>query len=239
VLSAALSLVGFAHAGEPPVWVPAIVRQDNSDLLDLELALRAREALARNPALGGMNLVVSVRQRVATLRGTTTATDVEAQARACLKTVSGLTDVRSELHHEEPERQQLAPGAIQLRVPIAERVIIQAPRTQAALVLRHPEDGWAPSPPAASGGAAPQASANLPRKMGNRSQYPSLSEAIDGLRLADQRFHEITADIHGQVVSLKGRVNRFEHVAELAQAIARLPGVERVLLDQVRVDWQP
>jgi hypothetical protein len=239
VLVAALVLIGFAPAGEPPAWVPEIVRQDNCDVLDLDLALRARESLARDPALAGLNLVISVRSRVATLRGIMTATEVEAQARACLRTVSGLTDVKSELHCEAPEtpqRRQLALGPIQVRVPIAEPIIIQAPRTQAALVRRHPEDGWTPSPPLAW---RPGTSSNSPEKMRSGSQNQSLREAIDALRLGDWRFREITADMHGHTVSLKGRVYRFEHAAELAQAIARLPGVERVLLDQVRVDPPP
>jgi hypothetical protein len=241
VLSTVLFSVGFASADEQPAWVPGIVQQDNCDLVDLELTLRARESLAGDPALAGLNLGISVRQRVATLRGRMNSIAVEAKARACLRTVTGLTDIRSELHNEGPETpqgRQLPLETIQQRVPIAEPFVTQAPRTQAALVRRHAEDGWTPSPPLASR-PAPDTSSSLPQKMMNGPQNQFLREAIEGLRLADPRFYGITAEIHGHSVSLNGRVYRFEHVAKLAQTIARLPGVERVLLDQVRVDSQP
>jgi hypothetical protein len=210
-------------ADEPAVWLPGVAQRDDSYLLDLELTLRAREALTKDKALAGLNLVVNVRGRVAILRGPVTTSDLEAQARARLALVPGLSDVRSELWLEILDSPPDGRPQENLKLPssTAKAVSARVPRAQSALVLRHPDEGWTPG-----------RSSDLPRAR-------SPGDAINALRLANDRLNGIVVDLRGALVSLKGRVHRFEDVAEFAQAIARLPGVQSVRLDEVEVDPRP
>jgi hypothetical protein len=210
-------------ADEPAVWVPGIAQRNDSYLMDLELTLRAREALTKDKALAGLNLVVNVRQRVVILRGPMTTPDLEAQARARLALVPGLSDVRSELCLEVLDSPPYGKPQEKLKLPssTANPVSVRVPRAQAALVLRHPDEGWTPG-----------RSSDPPRAR-------SLGDAIEALRLANDRLNGLVVDLRGTLVSLKGRVRHFEDVAEFAQAIARLPGVQSVRLDEVEVAPRP
>lgn len=58
--------------------------------------------------------------------------------------------------------------------------------------------------------------------------------AVERLRRLDDRFRRLRAELHGRVVILRGDVTHGEDAMDLAQAIAKVPGVERVMLQYVR-----
>jgi hypothetical protein len=68
---------------------------------------------------------------------------------------------------------------------------------------------------------------------------PRLIEAIDALRLADPRFHGLQLEVNDGVVSLRGKVARFEYVYELTRSIAQIAGVKRVVVEDVRTAVSP
>jgi hypothetical protein len=63
-----------------------------------------------------------------------------------------------------------------------------------------------------------------------------LAQTIEALRLADKRFRGVVVDVRGDIVYLRGTVYRWEHLFELARSVSRLPGVRRVLFEEVRAE---
>jgi hypothetical protein len=53
---------------------------------------------------------------------------------------------------------------------------------------------------------------------------------MDGLRRSDKRYAPIQWEVRGRAVTLHGAAARSEDLMAFAQAVARLPGVERVIL---------
>jgi osmotically-inducible protein OsmY len=64
----------------------------------------------------------------------------------------------------------------------------------------------------------------------------TLAKSVERLQLQDARFKRIRPEVRGPVVYLRGDVFRWDHLYELARAIANLPGVERVVLQDVHAD---
>jgi hypothetical protein len=88
-----------------------------------------------------------------------------------------------------------------------------------------------PGTPAASPGAAHSDATHAAR-----AAPPDLPAALDGLRRGDERFRGIQWHVREGIVTLGGTVCRGEDLMAFAQAVSRLPGVERVVLGQARVD---
>jgi osmotically-inducible protein OsmY len=62
-----------------------------------------------------------------------------------------------------------------------------------------------------------------------------LAQAVEQVRQADTRFTHLIADVRDRVVFLRGTVAHGEDTMALAQALSRVPGVERVVVDKVQV----
>ena len=104
----------------------------------------------------------------------------------------------------------------------------------AALLTGRPDEPS--SPPAAQGvGLLPPQPVDQPRPgAGEAATSSSLIAAVSRLQQADVRYQQVQIDVQGGIVRLGGVVNRWEDMFELAQSIARLPGVERVILQDVK-----
>jgi hypothetical protein len=63
-----------------------------------------------------------------------------------------------------------------------------------------------------------------------------LETMVQKLQQSDLCYLRVQATVHSGIVTLNGNAARWEDVYSLARAIARLPGVERVVLDSLRVD---
>jgi hypothetical protein len=93
--------------------------------------------------------------------------------------------------------------------------------------IRVPMQGTveAPPPPApAAGGQAPHA-----------PPVP-LEPQVQRLQQGEPRYRRVVVGVDNGVVTLSGAVPRWDDMHALARAIARLPGVERVVLNSMRVD---
>src|SRR5262249_29283449 len=78
---------------------------------------------------------------------------------------------------------------------------------------------------------ADSAHALLPSPPAPPQTATRLAQAIEALRLADDRFRAVRAEVRGDAVYLRGTVYRWEHLFELARSVSRLPGVRRVLFE--------
>jgi hypothetical protein len=62
-----------------------------------------------------------------------------------------------------------------------------------------------------------------------------LAQAVEQVRRADPRFSHLEAEVRDRVVFLHGTVTHGEDTMALAQALAKVPGVERVVVEKVQV----
>lgn len=68
-----------------------------------------------------------------------------------------------------------------------------------------------------------------------------LYAAVERLRQSDARFRHLQSSVRGGIVTLTGATPSGEDLMEFAQAVGRLPGVERVVLGDIRTApnlWQ-
>jgi osmotically-inducible protein OsmY len=249
-------------AAEAPAVSPSAPQ--SGSLQDVQLTLQARKALQQDEKLANLNLGVTVRDRVATLWGAARSADLARRAVERLRQVPGLTEVRSEMKAEAAEDALLESFAQLARPrPAAEPPAPPASPGPAALTSQASDPSWKPrvSPdgeveaPPPEGGAPglilpPVA---LPRPpLGGASEPPAvllppapratsenLTRAIDALRRGDERFRRVRSEVRDGVVHLGGTVYRWEDLFEMARAVARLPGVQRVILEDVRTEPSP
>jgi osmotically-inducible protein OsmY len=251
VVSAGLGVcASLAAAAEPPA-----IEAD----ADTRHELRARQALMRDASLAPLNLGVRVQKHVAVLWGPVPSADLGRRAVEVLKQLPELMEVRNELHVQPSEEPPTAVSP--LPVPPAERPLplqdrpTRPPTASAGVLTRHtpktdtpkgnPEP---PSPPAKASWVPPDQAAFAPKEnlilpaidipnpstSGNLARGEWLIEAVSRLLRSDSRYQDLRPEVRGKVVHLKGEVERWADVYELAQRITRLSGVERVVLADVR-----
>lgn len=63
--------------------------------------------------------------------------------------------------------------------------------------------------------------------------------AVERLRRLDVRYRGLRAELHGRIVILRGNVAHGEDAMDLARAIARVRGVERVVLQRIQTEVDP
>jgi hypothetical protein len=145
-----------------------------------------------------------------------------------------------------PEGPPAAAGALTGRAGTAGRRSAQPAATpgplESAVTLGPPVAGppsapAQPRPPAELG--RPVALPNDQRPataLGDRSPAADPSAAVEQLRQTDERFRRLRPEVRDSVVTVRGAVRRGEDLMAFAQAVSRLPGVERVVLTAVQVD---
>lgn len=87
-----------------------------------------------------------------------------------------------------------------------------------------------PSAPVVDGAKRLPGAAVSPHSISN------LAQAVEAVRLADDRFRGVRTEVRGDAVYLGGTVYRWEHLFELARSVSRLSGVRRVLFEDVRAE---
>ncbi|MBY0525693.1 MAG: BON domain-containing protein, partial [Gemmataceae bacterium] len=102
-----------------------------------------------------------------------------------------------------------------------------------------PPRGWPIPAPAPREDSPPGISLLPPQQIapvtGTPGEAGSLVLAVERLRANDPRFRAVRVEVQGGLVRLRGHVKRSEELMELAQAISRLAGVERVSVVDVRI----
>jgi hypothetical protein len=96
-----------------------------------------------------------------------------------------------------------------------------------------------PATPGASGPAAPTltpVARPAPAKGPLTPSPASIETAIGQLRQGHERFRRIRVQVRDGSVTLSGVVYRWEDLHELAHAIGHVPGVTRVILQDIETD---
>jgi hypothetical protein len=200
---------------------------------DCRLTLRARDVMLHDPALSGMtHLGVTVRGGVAVLWGAVPSSEAARRAELLVKQVPGIMEIRSELRVDSPDDPVVQflrsrPGQV---AGAPSRQWVSANRPAALLTFPTPEATPASESAARTGiTLLPPTISTVPLANGG-----DLAGRIAALQQADPRFLGIVADVQQGVVRLGGTVTRWEDLFDLARAISHLPGVERVVLHDVR-----
>jgi hypothetical protein len=208
---------------------------------DCRLTLRARQALQQDASLALLpTLGVTVRSGVATLWGSVPSAEQSRRAEKLLRQLPGIFEVGNELEVEsanDPLVEFLRSPTPRRPMGGPESLWFLANRPSALLGTR-PDDFPAAPPRSAESPAvgitllppvrldAPVMSAVHP------ARTPDLGEAIDRLRRSDPRFGGIQVQVRQGIVWLSGTRELSARIFELAQAVSRLRGVERVIVQE-------
>lgn len=234
-------------AGFQPLFSASV---SDAALADCRLTVRAREALLQDGVLRELNLGVSVRNNVATLWGPAPSKSLSDRAVGRVRKVPGIADVINRLVVESPadplvQFLRTAPGKPQAGtnkpppVPVKAQAALTGRREDPKLI---PELAWHP----ADRGSPPNVSLpapNLPVTSFPAIPLPAIAvspgdpaQAVERLRQANDRLRGVRPEWSGRAVRLHGTVLAWQDLYDFAKAVAHVPGVERVVLDGVRLD---
>ena len=207
---------------------------------DIEVEVRIRAALWKDDTLRRLNLGVKMTNGIAHLSGPVPSVEMRKRAVHIVEQITGVVEVRTAqvyiakgrdpvkplalpLESDKPTRTRsasvnagaFAPSTLTGRElsapPIPQRVTLLAPEAVAT-------PARAPEPARSTVNPRPPASVD------------SLSARIDRLRQRDERFRKIRTEVIGSTVRIHTGDASGEQVMRFAQSIARLPGVERVVV---------
>jgi osmotically-inducible protein OsmY len=233
--SAQPAVEGTLGALQSPLTTPSPLTKTDP-VLDCRTTLRARQAVQNDPALAGItHLGVSVRSGVACLWGAVSSPEAARRAEMLVRQVPGIVDVRNEIQVQNADD----PLVQFLRLNRAGKVArapspqwVSANRPTGLLLSRAEEPTPPPSTNVSNGGnnitLLPPIALVLP------SADPDLMGRINALQQSEPKFLGTVADVQSGVVRLGGFVSRWEDIMALARKVSQLPGVERVILHDVR-----
>lgn len=236
---------GLRRLGDLPL--PGSPQQTSNDSppteKDCQFALFARDALLQDEILGPLNVGVSVRSGVATLWGAVPYAALAHRAEERIRLVPGLAQVRNELRISVPEDDlaEFPKGPVpNPHVPIqepkrwdhsaplvsrGEEVRSSSRRTGAPLLMPSIEIPPGQTKTVSSFGPA----TNLKPSSGQ-----PLIVVLEKLRRNNESFQGIRFEVQQGVVHLWGNAAAGEEVFNLAQQVAHLPGVQRVVVERSR-----
>jgi hypothetical protein len=213
---------------------------------DCQLALFARDALLQDEFLAPFNIGVSVRSGVATLWGTVPSPALARRAEERVRIVPGLAQVKNDLRtstHDE-ELADFLKGT----PPDASQSLQEAKRWDHTVPLVSREDAGRQSrlnankagPPLLMpainipAGPTQTVSSFEPTPNPKLAPIPLLVETLEHMRKNNERFRGIRIEVQGGVVRLWSNAANRGDAFTLAQQIAHVPGVERVIVEQNR-----
>jgi osmotically-inducible protein OsmY len=202
---------------------------------DLELAVKARQCLADAGSDASSSVGVSVRDGVVSLWGTVASPRASRQLAELVKQVPGVQGVRNELRMVVPDDEpgKNKPAGVHRTRPLDPPASLaartdEAKRPEAQGLVWRPA-AKPPNPPAERDSRTPMTAANP-------FAPTPLLDAVEALCRRDIRLAGVRAEVRGSVVYLRGQVYRWEDLFELARAVGQLPGVECVVLQDIRTN---
>jgi osmotically-inducible protein OsmY len=234
-----------------------------SDMRDLQHEVAVRAALAKDTRLGALNIMVRVQDRVATLSGLVPSRELAKRALETAAKVQEVKEVRDRLTVQFEDKtlalplpsvgpQMMPPGAGKSSPsePPASANIIQAGKTS-----MQPMGKWIPiNPMPATAPSMPPSVELLPWKVGTQPGEPvsrpkeqtpgktpsadaaAIASAVQSLVQADERFRRLRFEVKDGKVLLSGVVYRWADLQELARAVTRIPGVDAVVLREIKTE---
>jgi hypothetical protein len=217
------------------LWTPSLLRADPP--LDLLHLTKARVALSQDRELAAFNLGVEVKDRTVRLFGTLPTADLDRRAVEILKKLPELREVRSEVSIDPEHKPAVEPSSPSHFLP---EVTHPAPPVPSASLTkgsakREPATlAWQFAPGMAPREEALRGAPPSPAQVLVFAADLSLDKAILIICRGEKSFAGLRHELRGRVVYLSGTVAAWDDAMALARAVSALPGVERVVLSQVR-----
>lgn len=209
-------------------------------LRDVQVTIYARRALMDDPALARLNLGVNVREGVATVWGPIPDAEAGRKALKRIEEVKGVLQVRSDLYFLGPKKEDElldlpfvfeAPTRTESASPDREsgQIVNLAGRVNPGFPIEPLTTGLHLAisllPPVAITDEPKSPAVAAPP-----SRQQLVTTSIDSLRRTNERFRPIATELKDGTVSIRAGTAQGENVMAFAQAIAQLPGVERVVV---------
>ena len=242
-------------AGPEPLPVPASAPAGSADAARLAEVALARTALAAIDAdrdLKGVNVVVSIVNRVAVVGGAVSGPRQAKRVEEVLRSVPGIADVRNNCF--------VSAGPDPLQGPLADKMVSQLPQRPALfdlpgvltgtvaptvpntlmatadpanpVVVRKPsmEDNVLGEPvrPAAGPSAPP-----APAPGALTANRGDLGAVIDGVRRTEARFAGLRVEVRDGVLVIVGAAPHAADAWDFAEKLQKVPGVTRVAVGAV------
>jgi hypothetical protein len=230
----------FLSAGEDlpgPLLSP---KSKERSLRDVERTIRARQILNEDEVLAPLNLGVHVRDGIAVVWGPIPSRDQVRRVVARMEKVPGVYVIRTELYVVSPSelfeallhaREASNPIVTESASPNEVTGTIGTltagkPQTvpKQVEVRKNPVTLLAPV----------GIDENPHRSDPEQGNSPLSVAAVQRVQQSEPRFRDITTEVQGATVYLRGKEGSDEDVMALGQALSRLPGVERVLVQRPR-----
>jgi len=237
---------------------------DDFDLRDLQHEIMVREALAKDARLRPLNLVVRVTDRVATLSGPVPSRELARRAVDTATKVPELREVRDKMLVQFEDTGLILPLALPLTTPtVTPPGLVRPPPAPAAPSIPEPKKTqnataavWLPvnpEPPKrpllgvallpAITTTQPGVTEAVSRPRDQASAKPatlpdaaSISSAVQNLIQGGERYRRLRFEVKQDKVFLSGVVYRWADLEVIAKAVTRIPGVESVVLSEVKTD---
>lgn len=236
VLALAAVLTGLMSS------VPA--RAQRLESRDVFLTLKARQALRQDDEVAALRLTVHVQRGVATVWGPVTSPEQAERARRLVEAVAGVYEVRDDCYTALTPLPSPAPEIPLPRQPVVAQArpmeTGEEPWDGIHVVTRHkvemlPDPDNEPLAPRETPKPAIALLAPITIPVPKTPIRDDLWIRAERLCNSDPAYRDIRFEVSEGVVTLKGRVARDEQRTALAQALSRLPGVDRVSIREVEV----
>lgn len=201
---------------------------------DAVLTVKVRGALADDKELAGLNLLVSVADRVAVVGGAVPDRSLADRAEKAARTVKGLKEVKVEcwVAAVEDPLPRLVGDRLKDPAPAAP----PKPKLPPVLTLAPPDADLdrrsggtvtAQRMPAPPGGFLldPLAVTELP--------YPTISPPAVPTAPVDPRFAALTVEVKNGTATIGGRARTHADAWDFADVVRKRPGVERVVVGDI------
>lgn len=202
------------------------------------LICQARRALSRDDTLGSLNLGVSAREGEVVVWGFVLSPVAAELAVEKLRRLPGVVRVRSELQVLSPNDPLADCLNGPIGAPATPLPTLPATLAAPARLTSRWTDGATPLDATPGPEAAPAGTTVMPTLTAPQAAPPvadTVLAAIERLQKSEARYRGIRVEVEAGVVRLSGVVARAEDGMELAQAVSRLPGVQRVSIRDVKV----
>jgi hypothetical protein len=232
---------------------------------DAHLAVRAKSALAADPQLAGLTLLVSVVDRIAVVGGPVPDAQYPARIEAVLRKLPGLADVKVSCwvpaggvdpltkmvgdrlkgdslpsvvvapRPAAPPAASIPPLTVAAR-PANRAVTVQRMAARTGFLLDPVADGGRaitplPMPAPASAVAAPGYPTIPPPAV--PTTPTAVPAQVAALKARERRFGGLTVELRDGTATVAGRAAHSADAWDFADAVRKLPGVERVILGPV------
>lgn len=209
ILGGLVWLAGNLHAADP----------------DCDLLLKVKAAIAAEPSLRSLNLMISVQDGIAVIGGPVPAANLKEPLVKAVKAVPGISDARVSCWI--PAREDALPGLVKAKL---HPVVPVQPMGLAATSAYSPVPP--PAPPAPPG---PKEYPTIPSPQVPVVPSQDVAAAVEQVRRSDRRFEGLVLAVNAGTITIAGTVRDGSEVWDLAAAVRKVPGVDKVIVARTTV----